>query len=353
MSPLDPSAHPPRRVTLKDVARAVGLSHAAVSLALRNSPEIAVATRERIQAVAKEIGYTPNPMAAGLAQFRRNAAGKPVQAGLAWVNCWPDPKDLWRYKEFAHYWEGASGCAERFGFRLEEFQCNGKTPPQRLQQILLARGIRGILIAPEEADAPAMDWSGFDWGQFSTVRLGRRPGPPCVQTVAPAQTTNAMLAVEKMREKGYRRIGFVGSPWKTWTYGAGFLWAEAIENAGAPPMPPFFTSGEKHRQAAFAAWLREMKPDAILTERPEVPKMLVKAGYRVPEGMGLAALTVLDCPIDAGIDQKPDEIGRVAVLMLISLLRDNDCGIPSIQHEILIKGAWVDGSSLPVKSASF
>jgi hypothetical protein len=55
----------------------------------------------------------------------------------------------------------------------------------------------------------------------------------------------------------------------------------------------------------------------------------------------------LDIPVNAGIDQNAEEIGRVSVLVMISLMNDNAQGLPPIRREILIRGKWVDGSSLP------
>jgi hypothetical protein len=67
----------------------------------------------------------------------------------------------------------------------------------------------------------------------------------------------------------------------------------------------------------------------------------------VPEDIGLASLNLHDSPLRAGIDQYPEEIGRVAVLVLNSLINDYDRGIPPIHREIAIKGTWIDGASLP------
>lgn len=56
--------------------------------------------------------------------------------------------------------------------------------------------------------------------------------------------------------------------------------------------------------------------------------MLGKAGYRVPEDIGSEATNVRDMPVDAGIDQNPEEIGRITPLAVISLIHDSDLGIP-------------------------
>ena len=67
----------------------------------------------------------------------------------------------------------------------------------------------------------------------------------------------------------------------------------------------------------------------------------------MPQDIAVAALNVTDLPFDAGINQNPQEIGRVAALVVISLINDEDCGVPTVQREIIVNGNWVDGASLP------
>ena len=97
----------------------------------------------------------------------------------------------------------------------------------------------------------------------------------------------------------------------------------------------------------LTSWLKREKPDAILTDHRSLPDLLKTCGYRVPDDIGLAATTILDCPIDAGIYQNPEEIGYVAALVAMSLIHDNSRGEPAIQREVLIKGRWVNGTTLP------
>jgi LacI family transcriptional regulator len=63
---------PNSSVTLLDVAKALGLSRATVSLVLRESPVVAKATRERVLAAFKEMGYVYNRSAAGMRNKRSN-----------------------------------------------------------------------------------------------------------------------------------------------------------------------------------------------------------------------------------------------------------------------------------------
>ncbi|MEK7781359.1 MAG: substrate-binding domain-containing protein [Verrucomicrobiota bacterium] len=92
------------------------------------------------------------------------------------------------------------------------------------------------------------------------------------------------------------------------------------------------------------------KPDAILTDVSALRVWLTKLKYRVPEDIGLAALSVPDGGADAAIDQNSREIGRAAVQTLISLIHHNERGIPQVPREVLVSGRWVDGSTLPAKT---
>jgi DNA-binding LacI/PurR family transcriptional regulator len=58
----------PPRVTIKDVAAAAGVSKGAVSLAFNNKPGVSEATRDRIFAVARQLGWAPNSAARSLSR---------------------------------------------------------------------------------------------------------------------------------------------------------------------------------------------------------------------------------------------------------------------------------------------
>lgn len=344
-------------ITLRDIARKLGVSHTTVSLALRGSPKIPEARRVLIQAEVAKLDYRPNPAAAQLSNFRRMSATPAVRASLAWLNLWPAALKMRGYREFDLYWAGASRAAERAGYRLDEFEVGGRLTPKRLERILIARNIRGLLVPPVRA---SVDWAGFDWGRFSVVHLGRgAEGLPLFHSVTSDQTANTVLAFQEIRARGYSRIGFVGHRTMGWDFLGGFLQAQQIVEAKASQVPPLLfektllaqqrvESWDTPEMAVrFRTWVKRWKPDAIITESPEVLALVKKTERRGTTKVGVAGLNVRDLPYDAGIDQNPEETGRVATLALLALLNENDRGIPVIQREILIKGTWVDGESLP------
>jgi DNA-binding LacI/PurR family transcriptional regulator len=347
------SIEPNRRVTLRDIARAVGVSVSAVSLAIRNSPRISPPMRQKIQDQLRDMDYQPDPMLSALNHYRHARSDHPTSAELAWLNGWLVPQKLRSYGEFELYWQGAFDEARRCGFRLEEFclaRCGG---PARLESILRARNIRGLLIPPHGANNP--DWGGFHWDNFCIVRFGHSVLHPRAHLVTSDQLTGGMVAFENIWNQGYRRIAYVTTR-ETATRGtrfsAGFLQGQ-LKARARTKLPPLLLNDEripKQDQELLTAWLRKARPDAILTDLSDLPRLLTRCGCLVPHDLGLAVTSVLDGNASAGIDQNSREIGKAAIQMLISLINHNERGIPDIGRELLIEGRWSDGDTLPCKT---
>jgi DNA-binding LacI/PurR family transcriptional regulator len=64
-----------KRPTIADIARSAGVTKAAVSFALNGQPGVSAATRQRILAIAEEIGFQPNSAARALSDGRAGALG--------------------------------------------------------------------------------------------------------------------------------------------------------------------------------------------------------------------------------------------------------------------------------------
>ena len=66
---------PGRRTTIKDIAERAGVSKGAVSYALNGRPGVSEETRDRILAIAEELGWYPNRAARALSASRADACG--------------------------------------------------------------------------------------------------------------------------------------------------------------------------------------------------------------------------------------------------------------------------------------
>jgi DNA-binding LacI/PurR family transcriptional regulator len=347
MSDTPPDSAP--RPSLRDIARALGMSHVAVSLALRDSPRVSERRRVEVKAMAEKLGYRPDPMLASLVAYRQGKRASGIRACLAWINQWEKPGELRAFREFDHYWQGATEAAERLGYRLEEFCWPMAKSGKRLQTILQTRCVRGILIPPHRSGLELPD---FDWGQFSIVRFGASVGSLRAHMVTSDQSHCARLAYEKAEELGYRRVGYVSDlKFESNTRGhfrEGYLNAQEEFSPRSRRLETLvFENEPKQHQGWLLEWVQKQKPDAIITTMPTVRSLLGGLGLRVPQDIAVCVTSVLDGNFDAGADQNSHEIGRVAVSTLASLILENERGIPRYQRRILVEGRWVDGSSMP------
>lgn len=350
----DPNPNGPR-VSLRDIAAEIGVSHVTVSLALRGDPRIPESRRKEIAAVAARLGYRPDPMLTSLSAYRQAKKPVEIRSTIAWLNQWPEPRALRRFQEFDAYWRGAHEYAARLGYRLEEFVIGKDMGPARLQQILLARNVRGILIPPHSTGLNLPD---FDWSQFSLVRLGISVKHPRAHIVTSDQKNCAAMAFQRIWEKGYRRIAYVTAHRFDLNTGgnfrAGYLSAQDEHVPLRRHLAPLVLSEETTPAdiRALRRLLRTAKPDAILTALGNLPEILQGAGCRVPDDLGVSALSLLDGHFDAGVDQNSIEVGRVAMATLAGLIHQNERGIPQYCRRVLVEGRWVDGTSLPDRNTA-
>lgn len=356
MRSVDVAFMTPPRPSIRDIARSLNVSHVTVSMALRDHPRISVKRREEVKAEARRLGYRPDPMLASLIAYRKEKHAKPIAATLAWINRWPDPKALRRHSEFNAYWEGAREAAMRLGYRVEEFVVSPGLSAARLNGILLARSVFGLLIPPHPREAVRWDDFKIEWDKFAVVRFGFSVLDLKVHMIGNDQMRSAELAVCRATELGYRRVGYLSRVAFDLTTDANFRvgYIRGQETIGARPMiPPLMLTKSLRPEdgeglAGLKAWLKRWRPDAIFTTEPELPAVLGRLGLRVPEDIGLIATTVRDCgTIDAGLDQNPLEIGRVAAQTLIELVNRQERGMPNLCRRVLVESAWVDGKCLP------
>ncbi len=348
----EPDPDSKRRVTLRDIAREVGVSHVTVSKALRNQSGASEKLKLRIRQKAEEMGYMPDPMLSALSHYRKTSKDKPIQSELAWLNTWTNPQQLREHKEFNLYREGAAYSAQQLGYHLEEFNL-AEISTQRLGTIFKTRNIQGILLPPSSNKAMANVLKKFDWSNVAVVRFGHATLYPKMHYVTSAQMLNTIRAFKRVQELGYKRIGFVCEYWQDRYFSVGYSWAQKKlpKPLKLPELLLNTADNDEHQFKELKTWLHQNKPDAILTDKNEIPTMLKTLGYRIPEDIGLATTSIHDTAIDSGIDQRPYEIGRAAIRILTALIAEKSFGIPDCRNATLIEGRWVDAAMMPRREA--
>jgi len=122
-------------VTLKDIARIAQVSESTVSLALSNKAKVKEDTRKRINNIARELGYTPNAIAQGLATRRTHTVGLVV----------PDIENAY-YGKLIRY---TDQYISEMGYRLVISTSNDTLEVERLIiRGFVAQRVEGILLAP-------------------------------------------------------------------------------------------------------------------------------------------------------------------------------------------------------------
>lgn len=330
---------------MRDIAQKLGVTHSTVSLALRGDPRISAERREAVKATAEAMGYRPDPVMTAFTRYRGGKRPARIRDVLIWLNLWDSKTGLQGFREFAAYWRGARAAAERHGYHLEDMHWDGSASTGRLDTILRTRNVGGILLPPVHHQP---DLARLSWGEFSFVRFGYSIKGLPGHIVTSDQLGDALMAFEKIRATGYERIGFVAHSHAFTRFAAGVAIGQLALRDSL--RVPGIVLPEKDAEKALRSWVARHRPDAILSDIPGIKALLGRAGLHVPRDMGLAVTSVLDCDADAGINQNSEEIGRVAVETLVSLIYNHERGFPRHIREVLVAGDWVDGSSLPPRT---
>ncbi len=338
----------PRRLTIRDVARAAGVGASTVSLALRNDPRLRPEMRERVQKVAREIGYRPNATLSSLMAHLRAAQETRFQATLGFVNASNDPVILREIPTFREWARGATERARELGYGMDEFWLNepGVTA-ERLCQILQARGIRGVIIAGIQGDGVLPVSHSDFWDSFTTVVIGLRPQVPALHFTSNDQFLTARQAVEELQGLGYSRIGLVLDrridDWLEDRFSAGFF-------SGITSPPENFAACFDFRKEAFEAfadWYRTNRPDALVTLHLEVGEWLRSLRVEVPRALGLVHLDRQESMTDwAGMDQNNYCIGSSATDMIVGALHRNEQGVPQFARSVTLQSKWIAGATV-------
>ena len=328
-------------VTQADLARVLGLSKMTVSYALRDSPMVSEATRLRVKAMAKKMGYRPNPMVTALMQQLRSERRTGKADTLAFVLVGFSEKSLMVNPSLKKIHEGARQRADQAGFGLEVFVLDrGQLSARRLSQILLARGIRGCLLMADRAGLPLLD--GMDWSSFACATYGFTVKNPDMHRVC-AFHLHLMLETGRQLETiGARRIGLVMDAYLDDPY---HLFLAAFHSLGLTLGAGVTLSQMVHQpgeEKNLIDWIRRKHLDVVIS----VGQATALSVYRELQGQEVKVFT-LEHPESgpvAGMSHRNFAIGAAMVDVVTGQLNRNEYGIPADPKMILIKGAWREAS---------
>lgn len=341
-SPLIP------RISLKDIAKVAKVSRMTVSLALRNHPALAARTRTRIRKVAERLGYQPDPEINRVLNQIRSKSGTHRSITIAYLVAHRKPREHVEHPYQARYYEGALRQAKALGYHLETFWLGeqGMTGG-RLSNIIHARGIDGVIIAPLPREV--QDIPDFRWNYFTAVAIGYSLIRPSLHRACNHQFQSMQLLVGELHRRGYRRIGLAMEHMQNhrvhYNWLGGFMSAPALFQSW-PAMPVLLH--EEWTCERIGCWLEEEKPEVIITSGKETEGWLGKLGLRTPHDIGLAHVDLIPEMMErriTGIDQNSAQVGAAAVDLLISQMKFHQKGIPDVPHIHMVQGTFLQGES--------
>ena len=344
--------------TLRQIADKAGTTIATVSRALSGSAEISPERKREIRKIAGELGYRRNPHVSTLMRhIKQGRRDLPNKATVALLLTSKSPPVLTRQNQvFIHrrFLGMEKRLAER-GYEAVTFWYNDPDcQPARLNKILRARGIRGVVLVlfGQSAVNIELDWENLAVATQSNFALG-----PSMHRVTEDYFANTVAAMSHLWKSGCRRIGLayksIHIPSARFNITAAYRRFSELEgvvdgiNARRPPrriaihvVPP-----DEWTEETFMAWFRREKPDAILTfDWGSIPRWLAKAGVRVPEDVSIAVLNRCpSAPEYSGIDPEPERLGATSVDLVIEQLENNEIGLPQNPKILTIPGRWVEG----------
>lgn len=338
----------PDRVTYQTIADAVGVSKMAVSKALRSHPSIPAATRQRIVEAAERLGYRPNPMvAAYMSSLRQNR--KAVQsANLAYLQNSRRLVSQTAHGPLFELYQGARLRAEELGYNLVEVSLEeGHLSAARIAAILRAQGILGVLMAPVGSIERELD---LDWGNITYAALGHSLRHSRIHRAASHQFHAFETALEKLRAKGYRRIGFSVDAYMDERIGHVWSAAYARHYLLSPPEERVemlvTTVGWPALRDEFLDWVHRERPDVVIADSIARLDWLRAAGVEVPGQIAFSTLSWEESrPEVSGMRKDLIAVGAAGIDLVVNQLNRNERGLPARPQTVLVTGDWMEGKT--------
>ncbi|MEK4252119.1 LacI family DNA-binding transcriptional regulator [Paenibacillus sp. FSL W7-1287] len=324
-------------VTIKDIAKAAGVSPSTVSRVISNHDRISSATSSKVKRIMEEMGYHPNIMAKSLV----SKTTKTLAIML------PRPAEE-LFKDF-FFGELLRGILTQSTLAGYDMLLAAATSPhdekETVSRLVFGRRVDGVILLSSRPNDPLI--SMLDKAKFPTVLIGRTDEHPDILSVDNDNEQAAYEATRHLILQGHDRIGFVsGPPNLTVSLDRMAGYRRAMQEQGLELRPEWIVEGEYlqhggYRAMTFLMNLQE-RPSALVVIDDAVAfgvvHGLTELGFKVPDDMCIVsfnniALSELASPPISSIDIGTYQLGYTASQMLIRRITDQ----PSVhQNRIII-----------------
>ena len=302
-----------RPPTIRDVARAAGVSHQTVSRVINESAEVLPATRARVEAAIQALGFQPSAIARSMAQGRTNT--------LACIA--PNLTDY----TLSSIIEGAELEARQHGYFLLSSSARDPQAFQALVNELVGhRRVDGLIVINPYIDERYLAVP----ANFPVVFIGASSRDQTICSVSLDDEKTGYEATKHLIELGYRQIAMVTGPMEedgARDRSAGYM--RALNEAGLPVDPALIMRGDwsatSGQEALLALSAQKRLPEAVFAQNDRMALGVLHTardlGLNIPEQ--LAVIGVDDMPLSSYFDpplttmqQDMPRTGREAIRML-------------------------------------
>ena len=314
------------KIGLADIGAALGISKAAVSLALADSPKISPATKRRVIETARKMGYERNPLLSSV--MSGLGAGKPKSfyETIVLINANKDRDAPAHFPIFSKYIAGIRAEAKSVGYAVYDVWLHDRLlTPAKLDGILKSRGIRGGVIVGHIDDNILPERFLQIWRNYKFVSAGLKTFNPILDFISADKFLIAHYATKRIIERGFRRPLLVVSSHiddiVEGRFAGGFLRAQ-LELPEADRIPPFMdTAGADADARLFKNYLARKNPDVIFSISNSTSAWLDSHAADIPAGVEVVHLERKSSKRRwIGLDKNYEMVGRIAVGKLFQIL---------------------------------
>ena len=342
-------AHPQRSpVTLKDISDHTGLSIMTVSRVVRGRPDVSAASRRRVLAAVKRLGYIPNPAARQLA----SRAGAPVEKDRI-IGTIFSGEVVTSHSYFAGIIQGIADearhqdCHLLFGYGLGE-STESLEYPKMLRDMMT----RWIILIGKVSPRFVRQLRA---NGFSLVLADMRPPIRDVDAVVCEDAAGAFEATRHLVKLGHERVALIRGParhpfFEALTSG----YRRALQEAGIGPQDGFIAEAPLSLQggydAAEAVLARAPRPTAIFTNDDMAIgalRAIHERGLSVPEDVAVVGFDDIEyaahtTPPLTTVAVPKEEMGRLAVRKAIAQMEEAEQHVFSttvVAHTLVIRSS--------------
>lgn len=328
--------------TLKDVARATGMSPSGVSYALRGNPRLPAETIARVRRIADEMGYRPDlRIASVMAHIRRQRLPRDRETlAFVWVSTPRRARfPAYHQRYLATILAGARLRADQLGCTLAEFWLDEpEMTPARLGQILHARGITGVVFSPAMRDlVVTIEW---DWSAFACAIIGNTEWSPVLHRAGHNHYRSMWLTLQRLRDEGYQRpAALLDRSIHERIHGV-HLAAFQVNHPTPERAARLVQFSMPEDTASLRRWPQSERPDALIIGWPVSAASAAALKKLVPGAKRIVTLDWQAPGVLPGIDVCNDMIAASAVDLVVAQLHRNERGIPAHPTALMLDGVW-------------